>query len=192
MSANATFSEPWTGTLTNLEWPPTPRLVLLTLINFPILSIILNVLWQLVSRLPNCSTGHSANNASRYPAPSRNRPWSGTGYPSSALQQPTVVTQSVSSATAGKRCVRNSLPSRTLSQRGICSTAIASPSSSLASASPSPSVPVATTTSSVASTPNSRRRMSTRYVYLRYQLSRAWLTSPTGLDHARLRQGCCV
>ena len=53
MSANATFSEPWTGTLTNLEWPPTPRLVLLTLINFPILSVILNVLWQLVSRLPD-------------------------------------------------------------------------------------------------------------------------------------------
>lgn len=49
MSANATFSEPWTGTLTQLEWPATPRLLLLTLINVPVLSIVLNVLWQLVS-----------------------------------------------------------------------------------------------------------------------------------------------
>lgn len=49
MAANATFSEPWTGTLTQLEWPSTPRLLLITLINFPVLSIVLNVLWQLVS-----------------------------------------------------------------------------------------------------------------------------------------------
>ncbi|PIL35698.1 cytochrome P450 [Ganoderma sinense ZZ0214-1] len=48
MSANATFSEPWTGTLTQFEWPATPRLLLLALINVPVLSIILNVLWQLI------------------------------------------------------------------------------------------------------------------------------------------------
>lgn len=49
MSANATFSEPWTGTLTQFEWPATPRLLLLALINVPVLSIVLNILWQLVS-----------------------------------------------------------------------------------------------------------------------------------------------
>ncbi|TFK94047.1 sterol 14 alpha-demethylase [Polyporus arcularius HHB13444] len=50
MSANATFSEPWSGTLTHLEWPSTPRLALITLINFPVLAILLNVLWQLLPR----------------------------------------------------------------------------------------------------------------------------------------------
>nr|AEB00644.1 sterol 14 alpha-demethylase [Ganoderma lucidum]AEB00645.1 sterol 14 alpha-demethylase [Ganoderma lucidum] len=50
MSSNATFSEPWTGTLTHLEWPATPRLLLLALINVPVLSIVLNVLWQLIPR----------------------------------------------------------------------------------------------------------------------------------------------
>ena len=49
MAANATFTEPWTGTLTHLEWPSTPRLLLLAMINVPVLSIVLNVLWQLVS-----------------------------------------------------------------------------------------------------------------------------------------------
>ncbi|KAI0749434.1 lanosterol 14-alpha-demethylase [Daedaleopsis nitida] len=50
MAANATFTEPWTATLTQLEWPSTPRLVLLTLLNIPVLSIIINVLWQLIPR----------------------------------------------------------------------------------------------------------------------------------------------
>ncbi|KAI0635800.1 cytochrome P450 [Trametes polyzona] len=50
MSANATFTEPWTGTLTQLEWPSTPRLLLLALINIPLISIVLNVLWQLLPR----------------------------------------------------------------------------------------------------------------------------------------------
>ena len=51
MSANVTFSEPWSGTLSQLEWPDTPRLWLYALINIPLISIVLNVLWQLVSTL---------------------------------------------------------------------------------------------------------------------------------------------
>ncbi|TBU32626.1 lanosterol 14-alpha-demethylase [Dichomitus squalens] len=50
MSVNATFSEPWTGTLSQLEWPDTPRLWLLALINIPLLSIVVNALWQLIPR----------------------------------------------------------------------------------------------------------------------------------------------
>ncbi|KAI0671481.1 cytochrome P450 [Trametes maxima] len=50
MSANATFTEPWTGTLTQLEWPSNPRLLLLAMINIPLISIVLNALWQLLPR----------------------------------------------------------------------------------------------------------------------------------------------
>nr|ANC28047.1 cytochrome P450 [Polyporus umbellatus] len=49
MSANVSFTEPWTGTLTHLEWS-TPRLLLLAFINIPILSIVVNALWQLLPR----------------------------------------------------------------------------------------------------------------------------------------------
>ena len=51
MSANVTFTEPWSGTLSQLEWPATPRLLLLAFINVPLLSIVLNILWQLVSSM---------------------------------------------------------------------------------------------------------------------------------------------
>ncbi|KAI0649384.1 cytochrome P450 [Trametes meyenii] len=50
MSANATFTEPWTGTLNQLEWPSNPRLLLLAMINIPLISIVVNVLWQLLPR----------------------------------------------------------------------------------------------------------------------------------------------
>ncbi|KAH9945357.1 cytochrome P450 [Epithele typhae] len=50
MSANSTFAEPWAATLAQLEWPSTPKLLLIALINLPVVSIILNVLWQLLPR----------------------------------------------------------------------------------------------------------------------------------------------
>ncbi|OBZ72387.1 Lanosterol 14-alpha demethylase [Grifola frondosa] len=50
MSVNTSFTEPWSGYLANAEWPSTPRLVLLALINIPLLSIVLNVLYQMLPR----------------------------------------------------------------------------------------------------------------------------------------------
>ena len=106
MSANATFTEPWTGTLTQLEWPSTPRLLLLALINIPLISIVLNVLWQLVSNcvwlVPSVSV---LMRSESYPATSRNHRSFGTGYPSSALHLHTAVIPWHSSGNAEKRCV---------------------------------------------------------------------------------------
>ncbi|KAI0775324.1 cytochrome P450 [Trametes elegans] len=50
MSANATITEPWTATLSQLDWSANHRVVWLALINIPLISVVLNVLWQLLPR----------------------------------------------------------------------------------------------------------------------------------------------
>lgn len=105
MSANATFTEPWTGTLTQLEWPSNPRLLLLALINIPLISIVLNVLWQLV-RGPVLWVCEDADSQRSYPATSRNPRSSGIGFLSLDLLLPTAATRLRSSGSAGRRCAQ--------------------------------------------------------------------------------------
>ncbi|OBZ76445.1 Lanosterol 14-alpha demethylase [Grifola frondosa] len=45
-----TFTEAWSGHLTHAEWPSASRLILLAVINIPILSIVLNALYQKLPR----------------------------------------------------------------------------------------------------------------------------------------------